>query len=450
MSSRLIDSLATTDALAEVFSDRSILQAMLDFEAALARAEVTAGVIPARAAEAIAAAARAEQFDAEAIAREARASGTVSIPLVQALTARVQAADAASARFVHFGATSQDVADSAMILTLRRAHAILAADHRRLDSTLRELSDRHARTVMLGRTLLQPAPPITFGLKVAGWAGALGRAWRRVQAAMDDAAVLQFGGAAGTLAALGDRGQVVSSALAGELGLGAPDAPWHTHRDRLAALVTAVGIYTATLGKIARDITLLMQDEVGEAAEPGGGSSTMPHKRNPAACARVLAAATRLPGLVAAFLTGMVQEHERAVGGWHAEWPTIAAAVQTTGSALEAMAGLAGELTVDADRMRANIERTNGAIFAERAMMLLTPALGKEPANRLVSDALAQSRETGAELPRGPDERARSRARDSRRRAAHHRRARELPRRRRNAAPAVARSRTDREPDLNP
>jgi len=395
MASRLIDSLATTDALAEVFSDRSILQAMLDFEAALARAEVTAGVIPARAVGAIAAAARAEHFDAEAIATEARDSGTVSIPLVKALTARVQAADAASARFVHFGATSQDVADSAMVLTLRRAHTILAADHRRLDSTLRGLSDRHARTVMLGRTLLQPAPPITFGLKVAGWASALGRAWRRVEVAMDEAAVLQFGGAAGTLAALGDRGQVVSSALAGELGLGAPDAPWHTHRDRLAALVAAVGIYTATLGKIARDITLLMQDEVGEAAEPGGGSSTMPHKRNPAACARVLAAATRLPGLVAAFLTGMVQEHERAVGGWHAEWPTIAAALQTTGSALEAMAGIAGELTVDADRMRANIEKTNGAIFAERALMLLTPALGKEPANRIVNAALAQSRETG-------------------------------------------------------
>jgi len=395
MASRLIDSLATTDALTEVFSDRSILQAMLDFEAALARAQVTAGVIPERAAGAIAGAARAEHFDAEVMAREARDSGTVSIPLVKALTARVQAADAASARFVHFGATSQDVADSAMVLTLGRAHTILAADHRRLEATLRELSERHARTVMLGRTLLQPAPPITFGLKVAGWAAALARAWRRVEAAMDDAAVLQLGGAAGTLAALGDRGLAVSAALAGELGLRAPAAPWHAHRDRLAALVAALGIYTATLGKIARDITLLMQDEVGEAAEPGGGSSTMPHKRNPAACARVLAASTRLPGLVAAFLTGMVQEHERAVGGWHAEWPTIAAAIQTTGSALEAMAGLAAGLAVDPDRMRANIERTNGAIFAERAMMLLTPALGKELANRLVSAALAESREMG-------------------------------------------------------
>jgi 3-carboxy-cis,cis-muconate cycloisomerase len=159
--------------------------------------------------------------------------------------------------------------------------------------------------------------------------------------------------------------------------------------------VSACGLYTATLGKIARDISLLMQDEVAEAAERGGGSSTMPHKRNPAACAVALAASTRLPGLVAAFLTGMVQEHERAVGGWHAEWPTIADAVQTTGSALSAMADAAAELSVQPDRMRANIERTNGAIFAERAMMLMTDSVGRESAHLLVSDALAQSRETG-------------------------------------------------------
>ena len=395
MPSRLIDSLATTDALAEVFSDQSLLQAMLDFEAALARAEAKAGVIPSRAADAIASAALAEGLDAAAIAREARSSGTVSIPLVRALTARVQAADAASARFVHFGATSQDVADSAMVLTLQRTHPILAADHARLERTLRELSDRHARTVMLGRTLLQPAPPITFGLKVAGWVAALRRGWRRVDAAASDAAVLQFGGASGTLAALGDRGLDVSCALAGELGLRNPEAPWHAHRDRLASLVCACGLYTATLGKIARDISLLMQEEVGEVAERGGGSSTMPHKRNPAGCAAVLAASMRLPGLVAAFLTGMVQEHERAVGGWHAEWPTIAAAVQATGSALEAMADLAGELTVYPDRMRANIERTNGAIFAERVMMSMAERIGRESAQLIVSDALARSREAG-------------------------------------------------------
>ena len=376
MSSRLIDSLATTAALAEVFSDRSLLQAMLDFEAALARAEAKSGVIPGGAADAISAAAMAEGFDAAAIAREARESGTVSIPLVRALTARVHGAAPGNARFVHFGATSQDVADSAIVLTIVRARAILAADHARLERTLRQLSDRHAGTVMLGRTLLQPAPPITFGLKVAGWVAALARGWRRVDAAVDEAAVLQFGGASGTLAALGDRGPAVSRALAAELGLRDPEAPWHTHRDRLAALVSACGVYAASLGKIARDIALLMQDEVGEVAEKGGGSSTMPHKQNPAGCAVVLAAATRMPALVAAFLTGMVQEHERAVGGWHAEWPTIAAAVQATGSAVRAMADAADELSVHPDRMRANLDRTNGAIFAERVMMLVTPGMG--------------------------------------------------------------------------
>jgi len=395
MSSRLIDSLATTAALAEVFSDRSILQAMLDFEAALARAEASAGMIPARAAQAIATAATADSFDAADIARGARDSGTVSIPFLKMLTARVQATDPSSARFVHFGATSQDVADTAMVLTVRRARTVLAADHERLTRILRDLSDRHAHTVMLGRTLLQPAPPITFGLKVAGWAAALARSWTRFERACDEAEILQFGGASGTLAALGDRGLSVAERLADELALRVPKAPWHTERDRLAAVVTGAGIYTGALGKVARDVSLLMQDEVGEVSERGGGSSTMPHKRNPSSCAVTLAAASRMPSLVGAFLNTMVQEHERAVGGWHAEWPTIAAVLQTTGSALAGMVDAIGGLTVDPQRMRTNIERTNGSIFAERVMMLLTPGIGKETANSLVSDALARSRETG-------------------------------------------------------
>ena len=242
MSSRLIDSLATTDALAEVFADRSILQAMLDFETALARAEVTAGVIPPGRRRRLPPRPEPSSSMRRPSPERRATPDTVSIPLVKALTARVQAADAASARFVHFGATSQDVADSAMVLTLAaRTHH----PRRRSRASRRARSGNSPivmrRTVMLGRTLLQPAPPITFGLKVAGWAGALGRAWRRVQAAMDDAAVLQFGGASGTLAALGDRGQACPSALAGDLGLGAPDAPWHTHRDRLAALVDRRG-----------------------------------------------------------------------------------------------------------------------------------------------------------------------------------------------------------------
>jgi 3-carboxy-cis,cis-muconate cycloisomerase len=398
MPSWLIDSLATTDALAEVFSDDSILRDMLEFESRLAAAEAQAGVIPRPAAAAIIEAARHADFDAKSIARAARESGTISIPLVDALTAAVRRTDADAARFVHWGATSQDVADTAMVLAIRRARTPIAADHARLERALRGLSDRHADTVMLGRTLLQPAPPITFGLKAARYVAAIVRGWARAADAFEATAVLQFGGAAGTLAALGTRGPDVARALAESLELRAPAAPWHADRDRLAALVSALAIYTASLGKIARDLSLLMQGEVGEAAEPGGGSSTMPHKRNPAGCAVVLAAATRLPGLAASFLTGMVQEHERSVGGWHAEWPTIAAAVQAAGAAVHALAGAAEGLTVDADRMRRNIERTNGTIFAERVVMLAAPGAGKEAAQALVKEALELIRRDGVTL----------------------------------------------------
>jgi 3-carboxy-cis,cis-muconate cycloisomerase len=396
MSSHLIDSLATTDELTDVFADRSLLQSMLDFEIALASAEAAAGVIPGAAATAIAGA-RVDTLDAAAIAHAARTTGTVSIGFVKALAAQVRSRDAQGADFVHFGATSQDVADTAMVLALRRAMVILAANHARLDLVLRQLSDAHAGTLMLGRTLLQPAPPITFGLKVAGWVAALSRGWRRVDTAAAAAIVLQFGGAAGTLAALGDRGPQVAQLLAANLGLPSA-APWHAHRDRLAAFVSACGVYVGTLGKVARDVSLLMQHEVREAAEPGGGSSTMPHKRNPAACAVVLAAAHRVPGLVASFLMGMVQEHERAVGGWHAEWPGVAHTVQATGSALAALVEAATELSVDINRMRANIEQTNGAIFAERAMALLVAPLGKADAERLVSQAVARSRDGSTTL----------------------------------------------------
>ena len=395
MTTHLINALATTDALAAVFGDAALLQAMLDVEAALARVQARLGVIPARASDAIGAAARADGFDAAALAREARASGTVIIPLVNALTARVRAADEDSARFVHWGATSQDISDTALVLTLTRARPLLEADQQRLSRALHALSATHAQTVMLARTLLQPASPTTFGLKVAGWHAATERSWRRLSTAFDEAAVIQCGGAAGTLAALGSTGGATCRDLAIDLGLAEPDAPWHTHRDRLAAVVTNCGILVAALGKIARDVSLLMQHEVGEVSEPGGSSSTMPQKCNPAGCAIALAASTRAPGLVASFLAGMVQEHERSLGGWHAEWPTISALVQATGAALSAMAGVAEGLTVDPQRMRANLDSTNGAVFAERVMMLLAPTLGRDRVHRLVIDALEDSRRTG-------------------------------------------------------
>jgi 3-carboxy-cis,cis-muconate cycloisomerase len=405
MTARLVDALVTTEALNLVFSDTQVLQVLLDVEAALARAQAALGVIPASAASAIQQAAKADGFDIDALARDARASATIAIPLVAALTARVEAIDPDAARYVHWGATSQDIADTAMSVLIERACHLLKRDHATLAARVRELSDAHADTVMLGRTLLQPAPPITFGLKAAGWYGSLCRSWARVAQAWHDAARIQLGGASGTLAAFGDRGQEVVDALGDpvpELLTGLPAAgsilmlppaaaPWHTARDRYAALVSACAIYGGVLGKMARDVSLLMQFEVGEVREAGGGSSTLPHKQNPSGCARTLAAAARLPGLAATMLAAIVQEHERAVGAWQAEWPVITETLQAAGAALEAMRAVMDGLTVDAERMRANIDATRGAVFAERVMLLATPALGRARARELVEDALARA-----------------------------------------------------------
>jgi 3-carboxy-cis,cis-muconate cycloisomerase len=400
MFTRLVDSLAATEALSRVFADESVLQAMLDFETALARAEAQCGVIPVAAAERIAEAAHAPAFDTAELTRRSLRAGTPAIPLVQMLTARVGALDSDAAGFVHWGATSQDVVDTALVLLLRQCREVLAPNHDRVMTALRRLSDQHADTVMLARTLLQPAPPVTFGLKAAAWYAAIRRGWDRVSSRFDEALCLQFGGASGTLAALGTRGLDVSEALARELNLPLPDAPWHAYRDRLAALMAALSIYIATLGKVALDIALLMQFEVAEAAEPGGdgrgGSSAMPHKRNPTACMLALAAAKRAPGLLADFVAAMVQEHERAIGGWQAEWPLVHGIVQSAGVALESMAEVAEGLTVDPARMRANLASTKGAVFAEKAVLMLAPELGKEAARKQVEQAI---RDTGAPPP---------------------------------------------------
>jgi 3-carboxy-cis,cis-muconate cycloisomerase len=396
MAVRLMESLATTEPLAALFSDDSVLQALLDFEAALARAQARLNIIPKRAAEAIAAAAGAAIFNA-ALAQDTLRAGTPGIPLVKALTEQVRKRNPAAAGFVHWGATSQDVCDTALVLLLKRAQPILESDLARLQNALRRLAVQHRQTVMLSRTLLQAAPPTTFGLKAAGWLAAIHRSQRRLHAGFQESLVLQFGGANGTLAALGEHGLAVGKAVAEELGLAYPDAPWHAHRDRLAALVCACGILTGELGKMARDISLLMQSEVGEVAEAGdrgrGGSSTMPHKGNPIGCSVTLAAANRVPGLVSSFLSSMVQEHERGVGGWQAEWPVLSIVIQSTGLAAASMAEVAEGLTVDEPRMRVNIEATQGVIFAERAMMLLGEKLGRDIAHKVLEEATRKSRE---------------------------------------------------------
>lgn len=423
MPARLIESLTTTSLLGDVFSDESVLQAMLDFETALAGAEARVGVITRPIAEAISAACGATGFDVAALSEAALRAGTPGIPLVTTLREQVQAANPEAAAFVHWGATSQDVTDTATVLLLKRAQSILSVDLARLENALHELSNLHKDTLMLGRTLLQPAPPISFGLKVAGWLAAIRRCRVRLDEAFQESCILQFGGASGTLASLGKDGLAVAGALAENLKLPLPDAPWHSQRDRLGTLMCSCGLLTASLGKMARDVSLLMQNEVHEAAEPGGegrgGSSAMPHKQNPIACALALASAQRVPGMVSAFLSAMVQEHERAVGGWQAEWPIISGVVQATGIAAASMAEVAEGLSVNPDRMRANIAATRGAIFAERAMTLLSPALGRDSAARIIADALqrsaAENKDLAEVLAEIPQVRARLSANELRR-----------------------------------
>ena len=392
---RLIESLATSGPLAEIFSDHSLLEAMLQFEVALARAEARLKIIPQTAADAIATVVQAADLDAALIAGQTLLAGTPAIPLVKELTALVRTKAPTAAGFVHWGATSQDVCDTAMVLVLKKAQSILESDLERLEHALRRISQEHAKTVMVGRTLLQAAPPTTFGLKAAGWLAAVHRSRERLHATFTEALVLQFGGASGTLAALGDKGIEVGQALGEELHLGFADAPWHAHRDRLAALICNCGVLTGSLGKMARDISLLMQTEVAEVMEPAGeergGSSTMPHKRNPVGCSAALAAAVRVPALVSSFLSAMVQEHERALGGWQAEWPIVAGVFEATSLACAEMAEVAEGLTVDAAQMRANLAE-HSLIFAERAMMLLGEKLGRDVARTLVEDAVQKSR----------------------------------------------------------
>jgi 3-carboxy-cis,cis-muconate cycloisomerase len=309
--SSLLGPLFASREMRALFSDRASVGLMLAVEAALANAEAATGVIPRGAAAPIAAACDPARFDLDAIAEAAPASGNIAIPLVKALTAAVAKRDAEAARFVHWGATSQDIIDTATVLAIRQGEELIGRDLDRAIKALAAHARRNAKKPMAGRTWLQQALPITFGLKAARWAAMLARVREQLHDAATAAAVLQFGGAAGTLASLGAKGPAVAKRLAAELELDLPDMPWHGERDRIAALAAALGVLIGAAGKIARDISLLMQTEVAEVFEPAaagrGGSSTMPHKRNPVACAQILAAATLAPGLVAGVLSGMTR-----------------------------------------------------------------------------------------------------------------------------------------------
>jgi 3-carboxy-cis,cis-muconate cycloisomerase len=399
---RLFDALFTTREMGGIFSDRARLQGMLDFEAALARAEARLGVIPVAAATAIAAQCRSELFNIETLAQATASAGNAAIPLVKELTALVGQANEEAARCVHWGATSQDAIDSGLVLQLRSALECVERDLVRLSAALAQIAEAHKRTALAGRTWLQQATPISLGLKAAGWLSAIERHRARLTELRPRLLAIQFGGAAGTLASLGERGLEVAAVLAEELRLAAPALPWHTQRDRIAEVATTFGLLVGTLGKMARDISLLMQTEVGEAFEPSaagrGGSSTMPHKRNPVGSAVVLAAALRVPALVSVMLSSMVQEHERGLGGWHAEWETLPEICRLTAGALEQTLQIMENLQVDAGRMAENLAATHGLILAEALTMALAQHIGRLPAHQLIEQACGKALNTRRHL----------------------------------------------------
>ncbi len=401
-SSDLLGPLFGSAGASALFTDQARLQGMLDFEAALAQAEAMAGVIPAWAAPVIAGKCRAELFDIAELARATARAGNPAIPTVSRLTALVAAEDSEAARYVHWGATSQDAMDTGLVIQLRRFLAGLEADLGRLATALARLAEAHKSTPLVSRTWLQHALPVTMGLKAAGWLDTVERHRERLGEAGRRVLVLQFGGAAGTLAALGERGLAVAEGLARGLDLTLPALPWHAQRDRVAEVATVLGLIVGSLGKMGRDLSLLMQTEVAEAFEPAGegrgGSSTMPHKRNPVTAAVVLAAATRAPGLVATLLSAMVQEHERGLGGWHAEWETLPALCLLCAGALRQMAETIEGLELDPDRMSANLEITHGQILAEAVTMALGSRIGRLAAHEIMERACHQATATKRHL----------------------------------------------------
>ena len=417
--SPILGTLYGSDAMRAVFDERAQLQHMLDVEAALARVQARLGIIPADAAEAIARAARVENLDTEALAASAR---NVGAPVVGVVNGLSRAAGEAGA-WTHWGATTQDIVDTATVLQMREGLALIRAALCDVIAALAAQADRHRGTVMAGRTYLQQALPTTLGLKCAVWLQPLVGHLDRLDALRPRVEQVSFGGAAGTLASLGDQGIAVMVGLARELGLAATPAPWHANRETFAEAVSFLGLVCGSLAKFATDIILLAQTEVGEVAEPyvagRGSSSTMPQKRNPIASTYIVAAARNVHALVPVMLGSMAADHERATGAWQAEWLALPQAFVLTHGALQQASSIAGGMVADPYRMRANLDISHGLIVAEAVMMGLAPHLGRSEAHHVVkhacdialaenirlSDALARESAVASRLDRASIER---------------------------------------------
>ena len=385
---QLFDAYFTARDMRDVFCDQGRVQAMLDFEAALARAEARVGLIPTSAVAPIQAACSAGLYDFAALGEAIATAGNSAIPLIKALGKQIAAQNAEAERYVHFGATSQDVMDSGLVLQLRRALELIESDLAQLGQTLATQAERYVATPLAGRTWLQHATPVTLGMKIAGWLGAVTRSRQRLAELKPRLLVLQFGGASGTLAALGEQAMPIAQALAEELQLTLPEQPWHTQRDRVVEFGAVLGLIAGSLGKLGRDVSLLMQTEAAEVFEPSapgkGGSSTMPHKRNPVGAAVLIGAATRVPGLLSTLFSAMPQEHERSLGLWHAEWETLPEICCLVSGSLQQALLIARGLEVDAGRMAHNLDLTQGLVLAEAVSIVLAQRVGRDTAHHLL------------------------------------------------------------------
>ena len=390
------------EACAESLSDENLLGAMARFEGALARACATAGLFPENDAKVIADVAKRAKFDAAQLARDARIAGALTIPFVKHLTEQVAAVSPEAAKYVHLGATSQDVIDTGAVLCLAPACARVLQLSRKLGDAAAALARRHAKTPIAARTLLQPAVPVTFGWKAAVWLSMLGRSHARFADVAREACLLQFGGAGGTLSAYGGKGGGVAVALAAGLGLERAAITWHSARDGFARLGAEAAILAGAAGKIARDVSLLMQPEVGEVAEPTaagrGGSSAMPHKRNPVLSLSALEAAQRVPMLAATLLAQLGPEHERGLGQWQSQWLTLRDLLSSAAGGLAAMVEALEGLEVDAKAMRANLERSGGLVYSESVSIALSAKLGKSAAHARTEEHCARAVREGRPL----------------------------------------------------
>jgi 3-carboxy-cis,cis-muconate cycloisomerase len=398
----LYENLFYSKKVNELYTDSSCLKYMLCFEAALAKAQAKYDLIPTVAAIVIEECCDVKKIDINHLKEQIALSGNAAIPLVKQLTKVVDKADADASRYVHFGATSQDVIDTTTSLQLKDAISLINDNLDLLTRQLVSLIEAHRDTIMVGRTFLQHARPITFGFKVAGWLDGLLRSKKRIERLLVENLPLQLGGAVATLSGMEGKGILVAEEMCDQLRLNMPLMPWHTQRDRLVEVAAALGILAGNIGKIGYDISLLMQTEVAEVFEPlvsgKGGSSTMPHKRNPVSSISCISIAQRIPPLVSSLLAGMVQDHERATGNWHAEWETMETIVKLAAGSVNQAVNITNGLVVDKNQMKLNLELTKGLIYAEGISLALADKMSKTAAHELVEQCCFEAKSEGKHL----------------------------------------------------